>query len=237
MSCGCARWHKACAEAFDSALDARQLSAQLEHAALEYKFERASLLLDFPTPFTRRKCALIRHGAPMWLGPIDHEFIAPLRPAVVESLKRVDIAAWAYDLCPLAFQSSGGPEFEGGIAGVTYTSMASSGVTYSICFVRSSPDVSGQEQLALSMKLRCIGDMVKRAGRRIGLDSTAVFELTAREIDILKWTADGKCSHDVALILGISENTVNYHVKRVLGKIGCSSKLQAVAQAASCKLI
>lgn len=229
MSCSCTRWQKACAEAFDSALDTQQLAAQLEHAALEYGFERASLLLEFPTPFTRRKCALIKRGAPMWLGPVDHELIAPLQPSFVESLKRVDMAVWAYDRCPAVFQSSDKPEFEGPIAGITYTSMANSGVIYSVAFLRTSPNVSVQEQAALSMKLRCIGDMVKRAGRRIGLDSTSEFELTAREIDILRWTADGKCSHDVALILGISENTVNYHIKRVLGKVGCSSKLQAVA--------
>lgn len=34
-----------------------------------------------------------------------------------------------------------------------------------------------------------------------------------REKEILKWTAEGKTSSEIAIILSISENTVNFHQK------------------------
>lgn len=39
-----------------------------------------------------------------------------------------------------------------------------------------------------------------------------------REKEILKWTAEGKTSAEIAMILSISENTVNFHQKNMQKK-------------------
>jgi DNA-binding HTH domain-containing proteins len=36
-------------------------------------------------------------------------------------------------------------------------------------------------------------------------------KFTRRELEISKWTAEGKTSAEVAMILSISENTVHFH--------------------------
>lgn len=56
--------------------------------------------------------------------------------------------------------------------------------------------------------------------------------LTRREIDVLKWTADGKTAFEISVILNISESTVNFHVKNIVSKLGSTNKIQAVAKAA-----
>jgi DNA-binding CsgD family transcriptional regulator len=61
--------------------------------------------------------------------------------------------------------------------------------------------------------------------------------LTAREIEILKWTAEGKSGWAVAQILNISEHNVKYHIKRILMKLGVGSKHQAAAKAKSLGLL
>jgi len=61
--------------------------------------------------------------------------------------------------------------------------------------------------------------------------------LTDRELDILKWTAEGKSAWAVGQILNISEHNVKYHIKRVLIKLGVGSKHQAAAKAKSLGLI
>lgn len=53
--------------------------------------------------------------------------------------------------------------------------------------------------------------------------------LTARELDVLRWTADGKTSDEVAILLGVSPNTVNYHVKNAIRKLRVANKAAAVA--------
>lgn len=52
-------------------------------------------------------------------------------------------------------------------------------------------------------------------------------ELTEREREIFTWIARGKSSAEAAGILGISERTVNFHVDRVMRKLGVATRMQA----------
>ena len=55
----------------------------------------------------------------------------------------------------------------------------------------------------------------------------ARIDLSKRERDCLRWTAEGKSSWDIGMILKISENTVNFHVKNILGKLHLANRTQA----------
>ena len=55
--------------------------------------------------------------------------------------------------------------------------------------------------------------------------------LTQREREVLRWTAFGKTSDEIGMILGISARTVNFHVTMVLEKLEAVNKTQAVAKA------
>jgi DNA-binding CsgD family transcriptional regulator len=61
--------------------------------------------------------------------------------------------------------------------------------------------------------------------------------LTDREIEILKWTAEGKSAWAVGQILSLSEHNVKYHIKRILLKLAVGSKHQAAAKAKSLGII
>jgi DNA-binding CsgD family transcriptional regulator len=62
-------------------------------------------------------------------------------------------------------------------------------------------------------------------------------QLTARELEALRWTMDGKTAWEVGAILGISERTAVLHVNNAMHKLGCSSKHQAVIKALRLGLI
>jgi DNA-binding NarL/FixJ family response regulator len=53
-------------------------------------------------------------------------------------------------------------------------------------------------------------------------------DLTAREIDVLQWIRDGRKNKQIADLLSISENTVNFHVKNIMDKLGASDRTHAV---------
>jgi DNA-binding CsgD family transcriptional regulator len=55
--------------------------------------------------------------------------------------------------------------------------------------------------------------------------------LTARESEILLWTARGKTAWEIGEILEISDETVRFHLKNATRKFGVFSKHQAVVQA------
>lgn len=61
--------------------------------------------------------------------------------------------------------------------------------------------------------------------------------LSAREVEVLKWTGAGKSSWEIALILGVAERTVNFHVNNALRKLNVVNRTQAVAVALQLGLI
>ena len=56
--------------------------------------------------------------------------------------------------------------------------------------------------------------------------------LTTREVEILKWSAEGKTAADIAIILSMKERTVHFHVANAIQKMGACNKISAVVQAA-----
>lgn len=76
------------------------------------------------------------------------------------------------------------------------------------------------------------------AGSRFDLlQSVTNTNLTQREIEIIGWSALGKTSSEVAIIEGISERTVNFHLANVMEKLGAVNKTAAVAKAVRLGLI
>ena len=69
-------------------------------------------------------------------------------------------------------------------------------------------------------------------------DALVVFEpLTSRERDVLEWLALGLSNRAIAKRLGISEHTVKFHITSIYGKLGVSSRAEAVRGAARQGLI
>ena len=60
----------------------------------------------------------------------------------------------------------------------------------------------------------------------------ADINLSAQEIEVLRWTADGKTSRDVSDIMHISERTINHHLNRAVEKLGACNKTSATVKAA-----
>ncbi len=61
--------------------------------------------------------------------------------------------------------------------------------------------------------------------------------LTARERQILNWMREGKSTNDMSSILGLSQDTVKYHLKKIYLKLNVCSRAQAIAVAMSNNLI
>jgi DNA-binding NarL/FixJ family response regulator len=67
--------------------------------------------------------------------------------------------------------------------------------------------------------------------------ATAAEPLTARELQVLQLVAQGLPNKGIARRLGISENTAKFHVASLCGKLGASSRTEAVTLAARAGLI
>jgi DNA-binding CsgD family transcriptional regulator len=82
---------------------------------------------------------------------------------------------------------------------------------------------------------------------RAGTDTTAssirdpedrpVESLTPRELDVLVLLADGVGNREIASRLEISEHTVKFHLSAIFGKLGASTRTDAVRRALRSGLI
>jgi DNA-binding NarL/FixJ family response regulator len=71
----------------------------------------------------------------------------------------------------------------------------------------------------------------------ISLGGACSLDLTERELAVLRELAMGKKYEEIAETLGISANTVKYHIKNLLQKTGCRSTLQLAVEVVDKKLI
>lgn len=68
-------------------------------------------------------------------------------------------------------------------------------------------------------------------------DENLLSQLTRREIEVLRLTAEGKTSKEVATLLSISEHTVNRHRANLAEKLGTHGKVDLVKLALRLKLV
>jgi DNA-binding CsgD family transcriptional regulator len=61
--------------------------------------------------------------------------------------------------------------------------------------------------------------------------------LNEREADCLTWSARGKTSIEIAIILGLSKRTVDFHVENARRKLNAATRIEAVVKATSGGLI
>jgi DNA-binding NarL/FixJ family response regulator len=59
-------------------------------------------------------------------------------------------------------------------------------------------------------------------------DEPLIEALTGREHDVLALVADGLSNREIATALAISEHTVKFHLASIFGKLGASTRTEAV---------
>ncbi|MEL5515585.1 LuxR C-terminal-related transcriptional regulator [Serratia bockelmannii] len=78
---------------------------------------------------------------------------------------------------------------------------------------------------------------IKFATLAMDKNLTSPLPLTSREVEILRWTSEGKTSSDIGCILNISTSTVNFHTQKALDKLAVPNKAAAIAKAICFNLI
>ncbi len=68
-------------------------------------------------------------------------------------------------------------------------------------------------------------------GQRLKTKQAATSPLSVRERECLSWVAEGKTTEEVALILGVSANTINAYVAKAIQKVAATNRAMAIATA------
>jgi DNA-binding NarL/FixJ family response regulator len=61
--------------------------------------------------------------------------------------------------------------------------------------------------------------------------------LNERELECLTWSGRGKTSPEIAVILGLSKRTVNFHIENACRKLNVATRTEAVVKASAGRLV
>jgi DNA-binding CsgD family transcriptional regulator len=95
-------------------------------------------------------------------------------------------------------------------------------------------DVEIVAEAATLSEARALGvevDAYMLAARPAADDDPLVEELTPRETQVLSLLADGLSNKTIASRLGVSDETVKFHLTSIFGKLGASNRTDAVRHA------
>lgn len=117
--------------------------------------------------------------------------------------------------------------------GVTQSVLNGAGGLGMLSLARRHPPISRAELKSNRQNIRTLTQLTLRILSRIyHNEATASLPpLSDREAEILRWSADGKSARDIAEILDISKNTVDFHIKNSVQKLQVPNKTAAVARA------
>ena len=90
------------------------------------------------------------------------------------------------------------------------------------------------DALATRLALSLVGQAALRRAAALalpGAEARAAAHLTERERTVMRWMAAGKRQAEAASLMGISERTVENHLRRVRRRLGASTTAEAVRMA------
>ncbi len=103
-----------------------------------------------------------------------------------------------------------------------------------LTFASDNPEITQKTLLVQAPSLIWLSQLAHTglAEKLMPLKSSEIdHKLTKREIDILRWTAEGKTSNEISVLMSISDRTVNFHINNVLKKLAVSNKTAATVKA------
>ncbi|MCP8896881.1 LuxR C-terminal-related transcriptional regulator [Shinella daejeonensis] len=102
-----------------------------------------------------------------------------------------------------------------------------SGMRYVVLFLGDRGDITRNRHFEIAYEANCAFDYFYRTV----LAQKAGMGLTPRETEILRWISYGKTASEIALIVSVSEHTVNSHTATILKKLDVVNRTQMVAKA------
>lgn len=104
---------------------------------------------------------------------------------------------------------------------------STTGTRYVVLFLGDGDDIARSEHYEICYQANCTFDYFHRQV----LANKAGMGLTPRETEILRWISYGKTASEIALIVSVSEHTVNSHTATILKKLDVVNRTQMVAKA------
>ena len=212
----------------------------LARVGRELGFEYCAYGMRMPLPLSNPKVHMVNNYSDQWQQRYAEENYLMVDPTVAHGMTSVMPLVWSEPVFHASRALWEDARAHGLNVGWAQSSYDAKGVGGLLTLARSNEILSPVElrknAAAMSSLVQFAHEGMSRliAAKR---PPEAPITLTAREIEVLRWTADGKTSGEVGQIMNISERTVNFHVNNSLEKLGAANKTACVVKAAMLRLL
>lgn len=218
-----------------STRDMQSLSDTLSALVARLGFTRPTYGLLVPSERALAAEGLISSYDPAWLDRYFRQGYLREDPVIVHGLRRIGAFAWRE--IPDEDQSAIGRQvlheaMDFGIDHGLTVSIRGGGLAGLFSALADGSDRDRAEALSLGRDpFTAVALVAHEQAARLRRRSNSAGPLTRRERECVQWLAAGKTGTETADILGISDLTVNQHIKAAMRKLGCSTRAHLAARA------
>ncbi|MES2316837.1 MAG: LuxR family transcriptional regulator [Pseudomonadota bacterium] len=233
-------WQQTQMHALLSATSEDEFFAALVKASSDLGFEYCAYGMRFPLPLSNPKMYMVNNYSSEWQNRYVEQNYLSIDPTVAHGTRSILPLIWSDDVfqaCPTFWEDARGHGLQVGWAQSSYDAKGVGGL---LTLARSGDLITQAELRKSSMKMSWLVQVAHEGMARLHTVKGQPAEapvLTGREIEVLRWTADGKTSSEVGQIMNIAERTVNFHVNNSLEKLGAVNKTACVIKAAMLRLL
>ncbi len=233
-------WQESLVHSLIHAKTEQELFANLESATGKLGFEYCAFGMRMPLPVSRPKVFMINNYSDAWQKKYVQEQYIAVDPTVAHGMKSVMPLVWdqeVFSSCRTFWEDARAHGLQIGWAQSCHDARGVAGL---LTLARSHDNLSYSELQAHSLQMSWLAQAVHEGMSRLvvpKLMPEAAVDLSLREMEVLRWTADGKTSADVSEIMHISERTVNFHLNNAMNKLGSCNKTAAAIKATVLGLI
>jgi LuxR family transcriptional regulator, quorum-sensing system regulator SolR len=197
-------------------------------------FEYCAYGLQLPLSFANPKIVLLNNYSEKWRDRYTTENYVLVDPTVAHGRNSRAPFVWEAK-SQTSNQGFWNDAHENGVShGWNQSSITSSGIAGMFTFSRSSEPITAKELIAKDLQLRWMVSAAHESIAQIYVDKLnfqTPEHLTPREVEVLKWTADGKSSQEISDILNVTKHVIDFHIKNSIKKLKAANKTSAVIRA------
>lgn len=232
-------WRREMMSRFQEMTAAKDVYTELQRQTQLLEFDYFSLCVRHPVPFTRPRISVETTYPQAWMQHYQAENYFAIDPVLKAENFIQGHLPWNDKLFQDAMVLWDAARDHGLRKGISQCLMLPNHALGFLSVSRSSLLGKMLSDDEIELRLQTLVQLSLLALTRLEdqMVLTPEMRFSKREREILKWTAEGKTSAEIAMILSISENTVNFHQKNMQKKFNAPNKTQIACYAAATGMI
>ena len=232
-------WRREMLQLFQAASASDQIYALLQQQTEYLEYDFFALCVRHPVPFTRPRISVFTTYPDAWMSQYKSANYMAIDPVLKPDNFSLGHLRWNDELFSEAQELWNAARNHGLQTGATQCLMLPNHAHGFLSVSRTRVARHPRDEDEIALRLQILLEMSLLALLRVEDEMVMPREMkfSKRELEILKWTAEGKTSAEISIILAISENTVNFHQKNMQKKFNAPNKTQIACYAAAIGLI